>query len=117
MKHTLTNTHLQMFKAACEYWSKLLGICYRTEYFWTEDKSKRASVVFSVEDHWASIYLGTEWDVTPTKENILKTSFHEVCHLALGRLSDTAMKFYSFDYIVEMEHEIISKLIHLIFKD
>ena len=116
-----TKADFKLFKAECERWIGILGLCgYDFEYAHspTTDEESFAEVTWEVLARSAYINLGDEWmsHYEKTDEKIRECAFHEVLHVFIGKLSNLARARYVKEReIEEEEHAIIRTLESVLF--
>lgn len=118
MNHKTSKKDFEYFKERCKYWQKELGLMrWELTFFHSELKDKRAEIVFDEEGCSASAHLSTDWgDIYPTKKEVDYSALHEVLHLLFAKLTGISEEYFARNYVVKLEHEIITSLTNLIVK-
>ena len=76
----MTEKHLAIFKAECEFWLRLFGVDHYRIAFALADKDCRAEYSVDASNCVATIYLAEDWkeDVVPyCEEDLLASAKHE----------------------------------------
>lgn len=108
MKYKVNDKQFKYFIERCEYWKHILGVRYDIEYARSLGPTVRATVGYSIGCANATIRLALTWEIPATNEMLDRTALHEVAHLLMSPLTEICIKFYATDYIIELEHSIIS---------
>lgn len=113
-----TQKDFKTFKKHCKKWIGRLAPEFNVNFVFKGLKgyeSKTALCTPQKTSGLATIYLNPNLELD-YKSSLDELAFHEVCHLLLAKLTMEAGMFLSENFIVEMEHEIISKLENALFK-
>jgi len=116
MNYKTTKKDFQEFKKECEYWIKYFRISgWEIHFIHSSDPDGRACCFWDEPGRISTISLNLSWSMTPVKNEIKRTAFHEVCELLLARLQNQAMEIKAKLYVSETAHEIIRVLENSIF--
>ena len=113
MKYTLTEDHFKYFVDRCEYYKHLLCIPCDIAYTFEIIKARADSCV-DTSNHMGNIRLCKTWNMEVDNKNLNTIAFHEICHVLLDTLTTLAGRYYSFEYISELEHAVLISLENLV---
>jgi len=110
--------HVKMYREEIEYWIGYFGL-YGWEIVFTQRKSEDARAwcnANQLEDRQVEIGISTVWDIPPTRENISRVAFHEVCELWTMRFYALALtRNVTQAQLREENHNLIRTLENLLF--
>ena len=105
--------HFKYFKKQCQRWIDFFGLKGWEIHFQHEhQEDSMATVWYSLEGRCLVFTLSTDTGgVKPSKKNISRWAFHEVCEVLVGRLEALAKdRFVTDKEIFEEVHNIIRML-------
>jgi hypothetical protein len=77
-----------------------------------------ASTTYEFDTKVASIYIEEKWPrEEPTLELIDQLACHEVCEILLAKISDSLDTIYNRDYIEELIHSVIHRIVNMATKE
>lgn len=112
-----TKKDFAAFKKEFVYWQNKLGLQAFRIHFQHEDvEGAYAGIAVDIEGMCASVSLSVTVDRGFTREQVLKSAFHEACELLVSRLWLKAMRRFTTETeLIEASHVIIRTLEDVMF--
>jgi len=109
--YPITAEQAEAMKFYIEKWQKMLHLMHwRIRVGRKRPVASLAEVEIFKEDHLARVHIGRDWGSNPPKEgDPEKTIIHELLHVLLYDLADSAEKHNS-DTVAGLEHAVIVPL-------
>jgi len=113
-----TEKNFFYFKERVEHWQTYFGLLnYQISVIHESWKDSLAWCQADVTAGIATIAIATMWDDRPTRKQINKVAFHEVCELLLWNLAEHAESNHSDLLITGLKHDIIRRLENTLLKE
>ena len=113
-----TDRDFNLYQEYCFKWQKFWGL-YDWEFNFAHEKDEdnRAWACIQGDAKLATLGLSKTYDKKPSKEELSRVAFHEVCEVMLSTLSNLALGGYNHEVVVTEVHAIIRRLENRVFEN
>ena len=113
-----TKKDFEYFKKRCEYWRQKFQMG-NWDFGFHHEKLEKSKAEYNTNGggRLATIWLSTEWNQHPSKEEIDKTAFHEVVEILLCELRSLASAYFSELEVNERTHMIVRTMENVVFPE
>ncbi len=118
MSHTLTEKQIKYFVSDVQKWCQFFSIAdYHVRVGEESDEYAAGSCWADAQNRVAVISINPEWDDKPTKKDLSRIAFHEVCELMFMEFSTLAeTRFLTQASLDIAKHRIIRTLENSVWK-
>lgn len=116
-QYNTTKEDFELYKKECDKWIAYWGLLdWEVTYVNEANENARGSTWWNISGRIATIGMADTWPEKPSKHEIKKVAFHEVCELMLSPLTQLAQNEYSYAKVEDRTHPIIRRLENKIFE-
>ena len=118
-KYKTTVKQYELFQETVREWMSRFGLMgWRADFSHEKEDDARAAVNINFEDRIATFKFSDEWRGEPDDDKIMRSAFHEVCEVLIGKLGFLAKeRCTNDDEIGEEMHVIIRILENTVYKE